>query len=86
MSLLLIRCSECLVCSSVWFWFGMSGCRREIAVRSDNLAQASLSRLGEMSGSSPKLFARRVAQATSSDFDRASVSLRRGKSRLSENA
>ena len=46
-SLWLIRCSECLECFSVWFWFGMSGCHRETAARSDNLAQASLSRLGK---------------------------------------
>ncbi|QCD83304.1 hypothetical protein DEO72_LG2g3648 [Vigna unguiculata] len=58
----------------------------ETAARSDNLAQASPSRLGEISLGSPKLFARRVAQATRSGFKRVNVSLRRGKSRLSENA
>ncbi|QCD80626.1 hypothetical protein DEO72_LG2g948 [Vigna unguiculata] len=58
----------------------------ETAARSDNLAQASPPRLGEMSRGSPKLFARRVAQATRSGFEQANASLRRGKSRLSENA
>ena len=82
----MIWCSGCLVGSSLWFWFGLSGCRRETAARSDNLAQASPSRLGEISLGSPKLFARRVAQATRSGFKRVNVSLRRGKSRLSENA
>jgi len=85
MNLWLIWCSGCLVGSSVWFWFGLSGYRRETAARSDNLVQASPSRLGEMSRGSPKLFAWRVAQATRSGFERANVSLRRGKSRLSEN-
>jgi len=71
-----------LVCGLVWYEWLSQG----TAARSDSLAQASLSRLGEMSGGSPNLFAWRVAQATRSGFERANVSLRRGKSRLSENA
>jgi len=47
-------------------WLGMNGCRRKTVARPDNLAQASLSRPGEMSRGSPRLFTRGVAQATNS--------------------
>jgi len=42
------------------------------------LAQASLSRLGEISSNSPSLPTRAVAQATSSSFEQEHISLRRG--------
>ena len=52
----------------------------------NKLAQASWPRLGEINRGSPKPFPRMVAQATRYLFERANVSLRRGGSRLSENA
>ncbi|QCD87553.1 hypothetical protein DEO72_LG3g2090 [Vigna unguiculata] len=52
--------------------------------RTDNLAQVSLSHLGEMSGARPSLFARGLRRPA--QFERASVSPRRGGSRLSEKA
>ena len=85
-SLWMIRCSECLGCFTVWLWFGMSGCRRETAARFDNLAQASLSRLGEMSRGALRPFSTMGRSGDLLSFERASVSLRRGESRLSENA
>jgi len=54
--------------------------------RSHNLAQASLSRLGEMNRGSPIPFYARGRSSNQLKFERASVSLRRGESRLSENA
>jgi len=39
-------------------WTGMFGCCRKIVARSDNLTQASLSRLGEMGRDSPRPFSR----------------------------
>jgi len=42
------------------------------------LAQASVSRLGEITSNSHRLLARAVAQATSSCFERERISLRRG--------
>ncbi|QCD96248.1 hypothetical protein DEO72_LG6g950 [Vigna unguiculata] len=47
-------------------------------VRTDNLAQAILSRLSEIGRDSPKSLARVVAQATDLRFERENVSLRRG--------
>ena len=47
-------------------------------VRIDNLAQASLSRLGETGRGSPRSFARVVAQATNLCFERENVPLKRG--------
>ena len=67
-------------------WLGMNGCRRKTVARSDNLAQESLSRLGEMSRGSPRPFYARGRLGDQLSFERASVSLRRGESRLSENA
>ena len=46
--------------------------------RTDNLAQASLSRLSETGRESPRSFARVVAQVTNLCFERENVSLRRG--------
>jgi len=49
------------------------------------LAQASQCRLGKMNRDSPRtIFVRKVTQATSSTFERASTSPRREGSRLSE--
>jgi len=42
------------------------------------LAQASVSRLGEINRGSPRPFARVVAQATNPGFEQGNVSLRRG--------
>ena len=42
------------------------------------LAQASVSRLSEISSDSPRMLVRAVAQASSSYFERESISLRRG--------
>jgi len=42
------------------------------------LAQASVSRLGEISSNSPRLLTRAVAQATGSYFEREFISLRQG--------
>ncbi|QCD93518.1 hypothetical protein DEO72_LG5g1593 [Vigna unguiculata] len=42
------------------------------------LAQASTSRLGEISSNSPKLLERTVTQATSASFEREPISLRQG--------
>jgi len=67
-SLGLIWCSECLKCFGVLFGFGECYCYRRTVARPVNLAQASQSRLGEISRDSPKTFARKVAQATSSAF------------------
>jgi len=67
-------------------WLGMDGCRRKTVARSDNLAQASLSRLGKMSRDSPKPFYARGCSSDQLSFERPSVSLKRGDSRLSENA
>jgi len=44
---------------------------------SNFLAQASVSRLGEISSNSPRLLVRAIAQATSSCFERESISLSR---------
>jgi len=69
----LLRCLDwILVCYASEQW-----------VRTDNLAQTGLPRLGEMSRGSPMPFRARGGSAL---FERASVSLRRGESRLSENA
>jgi len=51
----------------------------------DNLAQASLSRLGEVSKGSPKPSRANGRSGDQLSFERASVSLKRGESRLSEN-
>ena len=79
---MLIWCSECLECFSVLIWFGMSDCRRKTVARFDNLAQASLSHLGEMSRGSPRSFSAKGRSGDWLSFERASVSLRRGESRL----
>ncbi|QCD96623.1 hypothetical protein DEO72_LG6g1330 [Vigna unguiculata] len=73
-----------LLCSTV-------GCRspllayfqvREVRVSrlegSGFLVQVGISRLGEIYSNSPRLSTRAVAQATSSYFERESISLRRG--------
>ncbi|QCD78641.1 hypothetical protein DEO72_LG1g2277 [Vigna unguiculata] len=54
--------------------------------RADNLAQASLPRLGEMSRDSPRPFHASGRLGDQLSFERASISLRRGESHLSENA
>jgi len=46
--------------------------------RTGNLAQASQTRLSESGGSSPRPFARAVAQASDSGFEGRTASLRRG--------
>ncbi|QCD86134.1 hypothetical protein DEO72_LG3g655 [Vigna unguiculata] len=69
---------------SMLVWFGMSGCRRKTMARTDTIAQASLSHLGEMSKRLAQTFLREGSDQLS--FERASVSLRRGESRLSDNA
>jgi len=61
----------------------MSGCRRKTMARTDTIAQASLSHLGEMSKRLAQTFLREGSDQLS--FERASVSLRRGESRLSDN-
>ena len=53
--------------------------------RAVNLAQASLLRLGEVSRGSPRLFHANGRLNDQFSFERASVSPRRGESRLSEN-
>jgi len=63
------------------------GLLREWTVtRADKLTQASLPRLGEMSRGSPRPFHVRGRSGDQLNFEQASVSLRRGESRLSENA
>ncbi|QCE15503.1 hypothetical protein DEO72_LG11g2514 [Vigna unguiculata] len=58
---------------------------RKTVARPANLAQASQSRLGETNRDSPKpLFARKVAQATCSTFERVNISPRREGTRLNE--
>ncbi|QCE15236.1 hypothetical protein DEO72_LG11g2245 [Vigna unguiculata] len=57
-----------------------------IVARADNLTQASLPRLGEMSRDSPRPFPASGRSSDQLSFERASVSLKRGESRLSENA
>jgi len=61
-------------------WTGMHGCCRKIVARFDNLAQASLSRLGEMGKDSQKLFSREGSLRRPAQF------LSERASRLSENA
>ena len=56
-----------------------------IVARTDNLAQASLSRLGKVSKGSPRPSRANGHSGDQLSFERASVSLRRGESRLSEN-
>jgi len=85
-SLYLVWCCECLERFSMLVRIGMCGCCREIVARSDNLAQASLSRLGEMSRDSPRPFHARSRPSDQLSFERVNISLRRGESRLSENA
>jgi len=53
--------------------------------RAVNLAQASLPRLGEVSRDSPRLFHAKSRSGNQLSFERASVSPRRGESRLGEN-
>jgi len=66
-------------------WIGMCDCCREIVARSDNLAQASLPRLGEMSRDSHRPFHASGRSGNRLSFERASVSLKREESCLSEN-
>jgi len=71
------------------YCLGMLMCLLQVktVASTDKLAQVSWSRLGKINRGSPKLFfPRMVAQATHYIFERANVSLRRGESRLSENA
>ncbi|QCD99499.1 hypothetical protein DEO72_LG7g781 [Vigna unguiculata] len=51
----------------------------------DNLAQASLSRIGEVSRGSPMPSCVNGRPGDPTSFEQVSVSLRRGESRLSEN-
>ncbi|QCD78812.1 hypothetical protein DEO72_LG1g2448 [Vigna unguiculata] len=51
----------------------------------DNLAQASLSRLGKVSRGSPKPSRAKSRSGDPLSFEQASVSLRQGASRLREN-
>jgi len=60
-------------CFSMLVWLGMNGCCRKSVARSDNLAQASLSRLGEMSRGSPRPFYARGRWGNQLKFERASV-------------
>ena len=59
-------------------WVNLYVGLRETMEGSGFLAQASVSRLGEICSNSLMLVARAVAQATSSCFERKSISLRRG--------
>jgi len=56
-----------------------------IVEATDKLVQASLSRLGEVSRGSPRPFRANGRPGDPLSFEQASVSLRRGESRLSEN-
>jgi len=85
-SLCLVWCCECLEHFSMLVRIGMCGCCRETVARSDNLAQASLSRLGEMSRDLPRPFHGRGRSGNQLNFEWANVSLRWGESRLSKNA
>ena len=63
----------------MYFWLGINGCRRKTVARSDNLAQRDEQRLTQT-------FYARGRSSNQLNFERASVSLKRGESRLSENA
>ncbi|QCE00780.1 hypothetical protein DEO72_LG7g2070 [Vigna unguiculata] len=66
-------------------WAGVRDCCRKTVARPANLAQASQSRLGEMNRDSPKPSLReRSPRRPTLYFERASISLRREGSRLSE--
>ena len=66
-------------------WVGARNCCRKPVARLVNLAQAGQSRLGEMNRDSPKPFLRkRSPRRPTILFERASISLRRERSRLSE--
>jgi len=82
----LVWCYECLERFSMLVWIGMYGCCRETVVRSDNLAQASLSRLGEIGKDSPRPFSREGSLRWLAQFWVSECLAQRGETRLSENA
>ena len=70
----------------VWHMYMVDAGAMKTVARVDNLAQANLPRLGKMSKHSPRTFHASGRSSDQLSFERVSVMLRRGESRLSENA
>jgi len=75
----------CLDCLVILFSICMWLMQVRTVARADNLAQATLPRLGEMSRDSPRSFDASGRSSDQLSFERASVSLRRGESHLIKN-